>query len=468
MSFSSAFMDEAAEVSARIDPGTIEKAVSILSQSRDRGGRLFVIGSGGGAGHASHAVCDFRKLCNFEAYCPTDNISELTARVNDEGWDTCIANYLRGSRMVAKDSLLVFSVGGGNEDQKISVNLVEAIKFAKEVGASVVGVVGRDGGFTAQVADACIIIPTVSSAHTTPHTEAFQAVVWHLMVSHPLLQVNTAKWESTEKHESRDQEIAATEIHELRVKIFADGADVSGMLEMYSNPLISGFTTNPTLMKKAGITDYELFAREVVTLIKDRPISLEVFSDSFAEMESQAREIATWGQNIYVKIPITNTLGESSAPLIERLSNAGIKVNVTAIMTMQQVFEVIPALKNSPGAYVSIFAGRIADTGRDPLPVMKQAVRTLRKHPHIELIWASPRELLNIVQASEIGCHVITVTNDILKKLPTIGKNLDQFSLETVEMFYNDACAAGFKLGVDRIQISSTVTPTRLSVAARS
>ncbi len=456
MSFSSAFLDEAAEVSARIDHSTIEKAVTILSQSRAQGGRLFIIGSGGGAGHASHAVCDFRKLCNFEAYCPTDNISELTARVNDEGWDTCIANYLRGSRISAKDSLLVFSVGGGNEQQKISVNLVEAIKVAKDVGASIVGVVGRDGGYTAQVADACVIIPTVSSAHTTPHTEAFQAVVWHLMVSHPLLQVNTAKWESTEKHEAADRDIAATEIHEFQVKIFADGADVAGMLEMYRNPHISGFTTNPTLMKKAGITDYELFSKEILALIKDRPISLEVFSDSFDEMEAQAREIATWGRNVYVKIPITNTSGESSAPLIERLSNAGIKVNVTAIMTIQQVYEVLPALKNSPGAYVSIFAGRIADTGRDPLPVMKQAVRTLSSHPNIELIWASPRELLNIVQANEIGCHVITVTNDILKKLSTIGKNLDQFSLETVEMFYNDACSAGFKLAVQATQTSSS------------
>jgi transaldolase len=173
-------------------------------------------------------------------------------------------------------------------------------------------------------------------------------------------------------------------------------------------------------------------------------------------MEAQAREIATWGRNVYVKIPITNTSGESSAPLIERLSNAGIKVNVTAIMTIQQVYEVLPALKNSPGAYVSIFAGRIADTGRDPLPVMKQAVRTLSSHPNIELIWASPRELLNIVQANEIGCHVITVTNDILKKLSTIGKNLDQFSLETVEMFYNDACSAGFKLAVQATQTSSS------------
>ena len=235
---------------------------------------------------------------------------------------------------------------------------------------------------------------------------------------------------------------------ELRVKIFADGAEKIGMLEMYRNPLISGFTTNPTLMRKAGIRDYTSFAKDILSFISDRPISFEVFSDDLADMETQAREIATWGSNVYVKIPITNTKGESTTTLIKKLSQHGVKVNVTAIMTIDQVESVLPALIPGPGGYVSVFAGRIADTGIDPLPIMKETLTHLNFAKHVELIWASPRELFNIVQAHEIGCHVITVTNDILKKLPTLGKDLRQFSLETVKMFYDDASAAGFALNV--------------------
>lgn len=232
----------------------------------------------------------------------------------------------------------------------------------------------------------------------------------------------------------------------LKVKIFADGAEKSGMLEMYRSPLISGFTTNPTLMRKAGITDYVAFAKDILTYIKDKPISFEVFSDDFGEMEWQAKEIASWGKNVYVKIPITNTKRESSVPLIQRLSEAGVKVNVTAMMTVAQVKAVLPALKKSPGAYVSVFAGRIADSGRDPLPIMRKVVLLLKKNKKVELIWASPRELLNVVQANAIGCHVITVTNDLLKKNGTLGKDLDEFSLDTVKMFYEDACKAGFSM----------------------
>lgn len=235
-------------------------------------------------------------------------------------------------------------------------------------------------------------------------------------------------------------------INELKVKIFADGADKNGMLEMYKKPFIDGFTTNPTLMKKAGITNYEEFAKDILQLITDKPISLEVFSDDFEEMERQAKEIASWGENVYVKIPITNTKGESSFSLIKNLSDAKVKVNVTAMMTSKQMENILPALENSSGAYVSIFAGRVADTGRDPLPDMKRAVKLLKKYKNIELIWASPRELLNIIQANDIGCHIITVTNSILKKLPKLNKDLNQFSLETVQMFYNDAKSSGFKL----------------------
>lgn len=232
----------------------------------------------------------------------------------------------------------------------------------------------------------------------------------------------------------------------FRTKIFADGADKAGILEMDANPLISGFTTNPTLMKKAGITDYERFAREVLASIRSKPISFEVFSDEFGEMERQAMRIAAWAENVYVKIPITNTRRESSVPLIARLAKAGVKTNVTAMMTLDQLDAVLPALAEGPAAYVSIFAGRVADTGRDPVPMMAEAVQRLRGFPRVELIWASPREVLNLVQADQVGCHVITMTNDLIKKIPALGKDLGDFSLETVKMFYGDAQAAGFSL----------------------
>jgi len=233
---------------------------------------------------------------------------------------------------------------------------------------------------------------------------------------------------------------------DLKVKLFADGADKEGMLEMNSNPLISGFTTNPTLMKAAGIKDYKSFALDILTHIKNKSISFEVFSDEFDDMERQALEIASWAENIYVKIPITNTKSESTVDLIETLSANKVKVNVTAMMTVDQVKSVLPALSKGHGAYVSVFAGRIADTGVDPLDIMIEVVNLLKDYPNIELIWASPRELFNVVQADSIGCHIITATNSILKKLPTLGKNLDQFSLETVKMFYDDATEAGYSL----------------------
>jgi len=236
----------------------------------------------------------------------------------------------------------------------------------------------------------------------------------------------------------------------LQVKIFADGAEKSKMLELYKLPHIKGFTTNPTLMRQAGISDYEGFARDVLESIPDRPISFEVFSDEFAEMHRQALQIASWGPNVYVKIPITNTKGESSIGLIESLAHSGVKVNVTAMMTMQQVEDTVKVLAGGPASYISVFAGRIADAGIDPVPVMRAAVEAIRPYPNIELIWASPRELLNLIQADSIGCHVITVTPDILKKLTTLGKDLTEFSLYTVQMFYRDATAAGFSLTPER------------------
>lgn len=232
----------------------------------------------------------------------------------------------------------------------------------------------------------------------------------------------------------------------LKIKIFADGADKAGMLEMYRNPLIKGFTTNPTLVRKAGVNDYEAFARDVLAAIPDRPISFEVLSDDFAEMKRQALKIASWGKNVYVKIPITNTKAQASAPLVRELSHSGVKVNVTAIMTPQQVQQTVDAVRGGEPSVISVFAGRVADTGVDPVPLMKQCKEITHKAPGAELLWASPRELLNIIQADEVGCEIITVTNDVLKKLPTIGKDLAEFSLDTVKMFYDDAIKAGFKL----------------------
>jgi transaldolase len=232
----------------------------------------------------------------------------------------------------------------------------------------------------------------------------------------------------------------------LRIQIFADGADIAGMLEMAGKPYIAGFTTNPTLMRKAGVVDYRAFAREIITAIPNRPISFEVFSDEFAEMERQAYEIASWGDLVYVKVPVTNTRAEPSYRLIRRLSEAGVKLNVTALMTLEQVREVSDALAGGPASYISVFAGRVADTGRDPVPMMAAAVELMRPHPQQSLIWASPRELLNIFHADSIGCHVITVTNDILKKLDLIGKDLADYSLDTVKMFYRDAQQAGYAL----------------------
>ena len=236
------------------------------------------------------------------------------------------------------------------------------------------------------------------------------------------------------------------QVGDLKVKIFADGADKAGMLDMYKKPFIKGFTTNPTLMNKANIKDYKAFALDIVKAISDRPISLEVFSDDFSEMERQAKEISSWGSNVNVKIPITNTQKKPSYDLIAKLVKAGVKVNVTAMMTLEQVREVAAIVKGGPSCFVSVFAGRIADTGRDPVPLMAAAVELLRPAPNAELIWASPRELLNVFHADSIGCHVITVTNDILNKLSLVGKDLETYSLDTVKMFYNDAQSAGYKI----------------------
>ena len=232
----------------------------------------------------------------------------------------------------------------------------------------------------------------------------------------------------------------------FNVKIFADGADKATMLELYSKLWISGFTTNPTLMRKAGIRDYGAFARDILAAIPDRPISFEVFADEFPEMERQARIIASWGENVYVKIPVTNTRREPAADLVCRLSHSGVKVNVTALLTLGQVRDMSQALAGGAPSCISVFAGRIADTGVDPVPLMTAAAEMVRIHPEMELIWASPRELLNVIQADAIGCHIITATSDILKKLSLVGRDLQDYSLDTVKMFFDDALASGFAL----------------------
>jgi transaldolase len=242
--------------------------------------------------------------------------------------------------------------------------------------------------------------------------------------------------------------MAQPSVDQLTIKIFADGADLNGIKAAAAQALVKGFTTNPTLMRQAGVSDYKKFALDVLNLIPDRPVSFEVFADDFPSMEGQAREIASWGGNVYVKVPVTNTKGEFAGPLLTRLSAAGVKLNVTAVTTNVQVKRIAACLDENVPAIVSVFAGRIADTGRDPVPLMREAVVLLENKPKAELLWASPRELLNIFQADTIGCHIITVTGDLIKKLALVGKDLDRYSLETVEMFHKDALTAAFTIPV--------------------
>lgn len=237
-----------------------------------------------------------------------------------------------------------------------------------------------------------------------------------------------------------------TDVDGLGLKIFADGADLESIKKSAENPLIQGFTTNPTLMRKAGVSDYESFAKAVLDCVPDLPVSFEVFSDEWQEMQRQARKLASWGPNVYVKIPVTNTKGETAAPLIERLAGDGIKLNVTALMTVSQVEQVAEAMRSAEAGIISVFAGRIADSGVDPVPTMTESLKVLAPTPQLELLWASPREVLNVVQADQIGCHIITATYDLLAKLAALGKDLHAFSLETVQMFHDDARAAGFSL----------------------
>lgn len=244
-------------------------------------------------------------------------------------------------------------------------------------------------------------------------------------------------------------------LDDLRIKVFADGADLEDIRRAAADPLIKGFTTNPTLMRKANVPDYADFAHAVLAVLGDKPVSFEVFADDFDEMETQAREIASWGDNVFVKIPVTDTAGTFAGPLINRLSTAGVQVNVTATMTPEQVERIADSLDPHTPAIVSVFAGRIADSGRDPVPLMVRSLEILAARPEAELLWASPREVLNLLQADAIGCHIITMTHDLLAKLGNVGKELEQFSLETVEMFHRDAVAAAYSIGAAAVTTST-------------
>lgn len=233
----------------------------------------------------------------------------------------------------------------------------------------------------------------------------------------------------------------------LKTKLFADGADIETIRKLSKNPNIKGFTTNPSLMRKSGIENYEEFSREVLKVIPNLPVSLEVFADEPDDIEKQAYEIASWGRNVYVKVPVLNTKGEFLGPLIGKLSDQGIALNITAVMTLEQVSQLLNCLSRDTPSIISVFAGRIADTGVDPFPLMKEALKLIKESgKNVELLWASPRELLNIIQADEMGCNIITATNDILNKLSLVGKDLNEYSIETVQMFYNDAQASGYKI----------------------
>jgi transaldolase len=235
-------------------------------------------------------------------------------------------------------------------------------------------------------------------------------------------------------------------VQDLKIKLFCDGADLDSIISMYKNPLIKGFTTNPTLMRKVGITDYEAFGRKVLAAVPDRPVSLEVFADDMDNMEIQASKIATWGSNVNIKIPVTNTKGEFTGPLLKKLSAKGVVLNITALTTVAQVAAVGECLDPATPAIISVFAGRVADTGVDPVPLMADCLAALKDRPLAELLWASPRELLNVFQADAVGCHIITATPDVLAKLKLVGKDLTEYSLDTVKMFFTDASAAGFSI----------------------
>lgn len=425
------YLNETALIIEQIDRDEIVKGIAILEEIRKNEGRLFILGVGGSAANASHAVNDFRKIGGIECYAPTDNVAELTARTNDEGWETTFSEWLRISKICGNDAILVLSVGGGSETT--SLNIVNALKLGKEKGAKVISIVSRTGGYSKEVSDVCVLVPMVSEERITPHAEGWQGIIWHLLVNAI----------SGQKKGNMDRKMR---IEDLRIAIYADGADIHEMMEMARKDFIKGFTTNPELMKKAGVTSYTEFAQSVTGAIPDKPVSFEVFADDFASMEREAHILAGYGENVFIKIPITNTKGESSVPLIARLSRAGLNLNITAVFTVKQTKAVLDVLERNTKNIISVFAGRIADTGTDPETVMREVASLCREKPGVMSLWASSREVFNIMQAERCGVDIITLTGDLLSRLGNVGKSLEQFSLETVQMFAKSGEELGFSI----------------------
>lgn len=433
------YFSEAERIIKELDKEKIEEIINIIFETWKNEGTVFIIGCGGSASTATHFACDLSKSTlvpgkkGLKAIALVDNIPLVSAWTNDSGWGSVFKGQLE-NWLKKGDVLIGFSVHGGSGEGNAgpwSQNLVQAMKFAKEKGARVIGLSGFDGGAMKNMADKCLTVPINAEPLGTPLVESFHVVLHHLICLGLKKKIEA---------------INHKRIDELKIKIFADGADKQSMIEFNKNNLIKGFTTNPSLMKEAGVADYRTFGKEILENIRNKPVSLEVFSDDFSEMEEQAKILNALGDNVYVKIPITNTKNESSFDLIKKLSNQGIKINVTAVLDIDQVKHIAPAFSSNTPGIISVFAGRIADTGRDPLPVMKEAKIFLNRFNNLELLWASPRQVFDIFLAEEANCDIITVLPGFLKKLDRIGKELKDYSLETVKMFYDDAQNKEYKL----------------------
>ncbi len=434
------YFSELERIAKEIEKNKINEIVELLFTAWKNERIVYLMGCGGSASTATHFACDLAKSTivtgkkGLKTISLVDNIPLVSAWTNDNGWGSVFKSQLQ-NWLSPGDVLIGFSVHGGSgsgEAGPWSQNLVQAMAFARENGAKIIGFSGFEGGKMKEMSDVCITVPINSEPLGTPLVESLHPALHHLIclaLRKRISEINMVK-----------------KIEELKVKIFADGADKQAMLEFNRNPLIKGFTTNPSLMKEAGVVDYQAFAKEILATIKEKPVSLEVFSDDFAEMARQAKIINGLGENIYVKIPISNTKGESSFNLIKELSGQGIKINVTAILDLDQVKHIAPAFSPAAPGIISVFAGRIADTGRDPVPIMKAAKEFLNAFKNLELLWASPRQVFDIFQAEEANCDIITVLPGFLGKLDRIGKGLKDYSLETVKMFYDDARNQEYKL----------------------
>jgi len=436
------YLKEVGGIARKLKVSEIEKMVDLLSELRNNKGRLFFIGVGGGAGNSTHAVNDFRKIAGIEAYTPLDNVSELTARVNDDGWETVLVNWLKGSSLNSQDGVFVFSVGGGSEKNNISTNIVEALKYAQKVDAKVFGVVGRDGGYTARIANSCIIVPTMSPDTVTPNTESFQSTIWHLLVSHPKLKLDEMKWEAV-SDKSLNRERKADNLHLITHRmigpkaIFIDSSDIKEIKKYLKMGIIQGVTTNPTILLKDGVTGgmkkIEKITIEIAELIYPYPLSIEVTTNKKREMINQAREFSQWSDNINIKITFHGPKGEmENLEVIHVLEQQyNIRVNATAMMNAQQCF--LAAL--SGATYVSIFGGRVNDMGYNCINQIRKLRKLLDEYKlNSKIIIGSTREVLNVVEWLSAGAHIITVTPKLIEKMI-----IHPYTKETVQMFLDDA-----------------------------